>query len=57
MHPSTDVLVSIDAAAARPLRIVAVEDLEALESDETIELFERVAVARLGRDVVARRTR
>jgi hypothetical protein len=49
------VLVSINTAAARPLRIVAVEYLEAPEADETIELLKDVAVARFGRHVVARR--
>ena len=49
-----DVLVTIDAAAARPLRVVAVKHLEPIEADDPIELLERIAIARLGRDVVAR---
>ena len=53
--PVTDVLVTIDAAAARPLRIVAVKNLQPLDADDPIELIEGVAITRLGRDVVARR--
>ena len=41
-----DVLVPIDAAAARLLRVVQVKDLDAVEADEPIELLERPAVAR-----------
>ena len=32
-----DVLVPIDAAAARPLRVVGVKDAQPIESDEAIE--------------------
>ena len=37
----TDVLVAIDAAAERPLRVVQVEHLQAIDADETLELLER----------------
>ena len=48
LEPETalaDVLVPIDAAAARPLRIVPVKDLQPIEADEAIEGFEGVAIA------------
>ncbi len=53
--PVADVLVTIDTAAAGPLRIVAVKDLQPLDADDPIELIEGVAIACLRRDVVARR--
>ena len=50
----TDVLVSIDAAAARPLRVVAVKDLQPIEADDAIERGEGVAIAGVGDNVVSR---
>ena len=46
--------VTIDAAAARPLRVVSVKGLQSIDADDPVELLERVAVARLRRDVVSR---
>ena len=40
--PFADVLVPIDAAAARPLRVVGVDDAQPIEADQPIELSERV---------------
>ena len=48
-----DVLVPIDAAAARLLRVVQVEHLDPVEADDAIELVERRVVALVGADVVA----
>ena len=48
-------LVAIDAATARPFRVVAVKHFEPFDADEPIELFEGVAIASLCRDVVSRR--
>ena len=42
-----DVLVAIDAAPARLLRVVQVEHLDAVEPDDPIELAKRVVVSRL----------
>ena len=42
-----DVLVPIDAAAARLLRVVQVKHLEPIEADDAIELAEGAGVARL----------
>jgi len=50
-----DVLVAIDAAAARPFRVVAVEYLQPLQPHQLVECIERIPIARLGRDVVPRR--
>ena len=49
----TEVLVSIDAAAARPLRVVTVKDLQPIEADDAIERGEGVAIADVGDDVVS----
>ena len=51
----TDVLVAVDAAAERPLRVVQVEHLQSFDADETFELFEDARVALWRHDVVARR--
>ena len=48
-----DVLVPIDAAAARLLRVVQVKHLDAVEADDAIERLERLAIALFGADVVA----
>ncbi len=48
-----NVLVTIDAAAARLLRVVAVKNLESVESHEPVERFERLVVAGRVGDVVS----
>ena len=40
-----DVLVAIDAAAERPLRVVQVKDLQAIEADQAPESVERARIA------------
>ena len=49
-----DVFVTVDAAAERLLRVVAVKDLQSIEADEPIERLERVGDSRKGRDVISR---
>src|SRR5688572_28733851 len=49
-----DVLVPIDAAAARLLGVVAVKHLHAIESDQPVERGERAPVSLFADDVVAR---
>ena len=50
-----DVLVAIDPAAARPLRVVRVEHAQPVEPDEPPKRLERLAVAVRRDDVVAGR--
>ena len=50
-----DVLVPIDPAAARLLRIVQVKRREAIEANDAIEIRERVAIALFAAEVVAGR--
>ena len=50
-----DVLVAIDAAAARALRIVGVEESQAIEADDAIEEGDRVRIAIRRHDVVSGR--
>src|SRR4030095_5688432 len=48
-----DVLVPIDPARARFLRIVAMQDLQTIEADQSFEGGKRLLVASVGDDVVA----
>ena len=50
-----DVLVPIEPAAARPLRVVCVHDAQPIESDDAVEVREGVLVASLARNVVTGR--
>ena len=50
---ASDVLVAIDAAAARLLRVVPVKHLQPVEPDDALEGVERLAISRLADDVVA----
>ena len=50
-----DVLVAVDAAPARLLRIVPMKHLQTIDADDAIEGVECVPVARFADDVVARR--
>ena len=52
--PIAHVLVPIDAAPAWFLGIVGVEHTQSLEADQMVEGGERLLVATLGHDVVAR---
>jgi hypothetical protein len=49
-----DMFVTIDAVAARPLRVVSVKGLQPIDADDPVELLERISVSRLRRDVVSR---
>jgi hypothetical protein len=53
--PLADVLVPVDAARERTLRVVHVPDAQALEPDDALELRDGGIVAFLRRDVVAGR--
>ena len=50
--PFADVLVAIDAAAERGLRVVQVKPVQAVQSNHAIEPREHIAVTALARDVV-----
>src|SRR5215204_6052992 len=50
-----DVLVPIDTAAARFLRVVQVKDLDPVEADDPIERLEGLPVPLFGGDIVSRR--
>src|SRR5260370_7816790 len=49
-----DVLVAVDSAAQRNLRVVDVEDRDALKADDAFDEFERRGEAGFALDVVAR---
>src|SRR5205814_10449831 len=51
--PVADVLVAIDAAAERPLRVVQVKHLQPIEADQPLELLEGRRVAAGRADLVA----
>src|SRR5689334_14893195 len=50
-----DVLVTIEAAALRPFRVVRVNEAQTIETDEAIERGDRLRVAGITHDVVPRR--
>jgi hypothetical protein len=52
---ATDMLVSIDAAPQRLLRVVGVKHPQSVYSDDAIERVERLAIPGFRGDVVARR--